>query len=275
MPLVWFICFAHTITVNLLSIGEILWDLIDGSAHLGGAPFNLAVQARRLGHNVAFVSAVGDDSLGRTALAEAATRGIPTDFIATVPGAPTGTVTVALDPAGQPAFTIHRPAAYDCIPPRAIRFDPDWICFGTLHQITPAMRRLTQDLLDAHPRARRFYDVNLRPGCYTPELIADLLPQATIVKLNESEAEELDGMFGPQHWESACITRGAAGCTIFLNGRRYDCPGHPVTVADAVGAGDAFSAAFLHGLDQAWPPEEIGDFANRIAAQAASRRGAT
>jgi fructokinase len=261
--------------VNLLSIGEILWDLIEGSAHLGGAPFNLAVQARRLGHNVSFVSAVGDDDLGRRTLAEAAARGIPTDFIATVRGVPTGTVTVALDAAGQPDFTIHRPAAYDCIPPCPIPFDADWICFGTLHQTAPAMRRLTQDLLQIHPRARRFYDVNLRRGCYTPELVADLLRQATVVKLNEGEADELERMFGPRHWESACITRGAAGCTIFLNGERYDCPGHPIAVADAVGAGDAFSAAFLHGMDQGWPPAEIGDFANRIAAEAASRRGAT
>jgi len=261
--------------VNLLAIGEILWDLIDGAAHLGGAPFNLAVQARRLGHNVAFVSAVGEDDLGRAALAEAASRGIGTDFIATVPGAPTGTVTVALDSDGQPAFTIHRPAAYDCIPPRPIAFDADWICFGTLHQTAPAMRRLTQDLVDAHPRARRFYDVNLRPGCYTPDLILDLLSQATVVKLNESEAGELERMFGPRQWKSACITRGAAGCTVFLNGERCDCPGHPITVADAVGAGDAFSAAFLHGLNQGWPAAKIGDFANRIAAQAASRHGAT
>ncbi|HTS67070.1 MAG TPA: carbohydrate kinase [Candidatus Acidoferrales bacterium] len=260
--------------MNLLSIGEILWDLIDGTAHLGGAPFNLAVQARRLGHNVAFVSAVGDDELGRAALAEAAARGIPTDFISTVKGTPTGTVTVALDSDGQPTFTIHRPAAYDCIPARPVDFAPHWICFGTLHQTAPAMRRLTQDLVDAYPRARRFYDVNLRPGCYTPALIAELLPQATVVKLNESEAMELDRMLGPQQWDSACITRGAAGCTIFLNGERTDCPGHPVKVADAVGAGDAFSAAFLHGLDQGWPPPEIGEFANRIAAEAASRHGA-
>src|SRR5947208_941761 len=108
VPLDWFIGLAHTITVNLISIGEILWDLIDGGAHLGGAPFNLAVHARRLGHKVVFVSAVGDDDLGRAALAEARALGLDTDFIATVDGVPTGTVTVALDPAGQPTFTIHR-----------------------------------------------------------------------------------------------------------------------------------------------------------------------
>ena len=260
--------------MRLLSIGEILWDLIGGERHLGGAPFNLAVQAHRLGHEVCFVSAVGDDEPGRAALAAAEQHGIATDHIAVVRGAATGTVTVAVDSAGQPAFTIHRPAAYDCIPPRAVKFDADWICFGTLHQTSPTMRRLTQDLLDAHPRARRFYDVNLRPGCYTPGLIADLLREATIVKLNDSEAAELDRMLGPRRWQSACITRGAAGCTIILDGRRYDCPGYAVKVADTVGAGDAFSAAFLHGLDQGRPPEQVGDFANRVAAEVASRPGA-
>jgi fructokinase len=256
--------------VNLLSIGEILWDLIDGDQHLGGAPFNLAVHAARLGHRVAFVSAVGGDELGRQALAQAAARGIATDFIATVPGVPTGTVTVALDAAGQPTFTIHRPAAYDHIPARPVDFDPDWICFGTLLQTAPAMRRITQDLLDAHARARLFYDVNLRPGCYTPELVADLLRRATVVKLNEAEAGEV-----PHQWQTGCITRGAAGCTIILDGKSYDCPGYAVKVADTVGSGDAFSAAFLHGLDQGWPPAKIGDFANRVGALVASRSGAT
>src|SRR5205814_4645858 len=130
-------------------------------------------------------SAVSDDELGRAALAQAGAKGIATDFIATVPGVPTGVVSVTLDSAGQPTFTVHHPAAYDFIPPRTIAFEPDWICFGTLHQTAPAMRRLTQDLLDAHPQVPRFYDVNLRPGCYTPELVADLTRRATVVKLNE------------------------------------------------------------------------------------------
>jgi fructokinase len=260
--------------VKLLSIGEILWDVIGDERHLGGAPFNLAVQARKLGHEVAFVSAVGDDELGRAAVAEAQRRGIPAGYIETVREAPTGTVTVALDPHGQPTFTIHRPAAYDCIPRREIAFDPDWICYGTLLQMTPAMRTLVRELIERHSRARRFYDINLRPGSYTAELVAALLRDATVVKLNETEVMEVERMLGPQRWELACITRGAAGCTVIMDGERHECPGYPVTVGDTVGAGDAFSAAFLHGLDQGWPPEQIGDFANRVGAEAASRRGA-
>ena len=100
---------------------------------------------------------------------------------------PTGTVTVALDDAGQPAFTIHRPAAYDCIPTLTVNFDPDWICFGTLHQTTPAMRRLTESLIEAHPRARRFYDVNLRQDYYDAEVLTTSLQHANAVKLNDDE----------------------------------------------------------------------------------------
>jgi fructokinase len=265
--------------VRLLSIGEILWDLIGGRRHLGGAPFNLAVHARRLGHEVVFVSAVGDDDLGRAALSEARRLGIGTESIATVATAPTGTVTVSLDQAGQPAFTLHRPAAYDRIPARPVEFEPDWICFGTLAQTAPAMRGLTRELTAAHPGARRFYDVNLRPDCYTRELVAELMAEADGIKVNDAEAGELGLAIPPgaslPRVQAMCVTRGAAGCSVWVNGEYTDCPGYPIVVADTVGAGDAFSAAFLHGLSQGWPAERVGDFANRVGALVASRRGAT
>jgi len=46
-----------------------------------------------------------------------------------------------------------------------------------------------------------------------------------------------------------------------------------VKVADTVGAGDAFAAAFLQGLSQGWSAHRIGDFANRVGAVVASRPG--
>ena len=50
--------------------------------------------------------------------------------------------------------------------------------------------------------------------------------------------------------------------------------GERVTVADTVGAGDAFAAAFLHGLRERWPTSQIARFANRVGALVASRSGA-
>ena len=261
--------------MNLLSIGEILWDFIKGELHVGGAPFNLCVQAKKLGHNVAFVSAVGDDDAGRGLLAAVERRGVSTEYIAVVPDAPTGTALVYDNPVpGDNKFKIYRPAAYDRIPQPNIRFDPDWICYGTLLQMTPAMRCLVRNLIAAHPRAGRFYDVNLRAGQFDWGTVAELLQSATVVKVNDEEAEQLEKELPHYRLERGCITRGAAGCTVILDGKRVDCPGYKVDVKDTVGAGDAFSAAFLHGLNQEWSAEQIGDFANRVGADAASRSGA-
>src|ERR1019366_4071627 len=97
--------------MTILSIGEILWDVFPDTARLGGAPFNVAVHAHRLGHCVIFLSAVADDERGRAALGRAAELGLTTEFLQVAAGGPTGSVSVRLDAEGHPDFTIHRPAA--------------------------------------------------------------------------------------------------------------------------------------------------------------------
>src|SRR5579883_910022 len=99
--------------MRLLSLGEILWDVLPDGEHLGGAPFNLAAHARRLGEDVIFVSAVGADARGQHALARLLELGLPAAYVQTVNSSPTGFVSVQIDSAGHPTFTIHRPAAYD------------------------------------------------------------------------------------------------------------------------------------------------------------------
>jgi len=305
--------------MKILSIGEILWDVIQGTEHLGGAPFNFAAHARRLGHDVRFISAVGADARGRLALARAGELGLSTRFVRVAPDQPTGIVTVALDAGGQPRFTIHRPAAYDFphIREEDLRDlldpEPDWIYFGTLQQTSAEARALTARLMEAAPAAKRFYDVNLRAGCYTASLAGELIRRAAVVKLNEEEVCEVEQMMGMEQdrhavrderaaadygdrsliphggtalmrfcergaerfgWEAACVTRAAAGCVAWVAGQSIEAPGYRVEVADAVGAGDAFAAAFLHGLGAGWPPRRIADFANRVGALVASRAGA-
>jgi fructokinase len=160
--------------------------------------------------------------------------------------------------------------------------------FGTLHQAEPHSRAETRKLAGALPGAKRFYDINMRRDSYTPALIAELLPTANVVKLNDDEAIAIDSMFGHRHeslseftdfwsrkfvWSAVAVTRGSRGCAIRI-GRDYAEPcGYAVKVADTVGAGDAFAAAFLHGLSQNWDAMRTGDFANRVGAVVASRTG--
>ena len=280
--------------MHVIGVGEILWDLIGASEYLGGAVLNFSVQSARLGHRVSLVSAVGDDSRGRLALSRARDLGLSTRFIRTVPDRPTGIVTVTVDPGGQPSYVIHRPAAYDFAALDDADFaelaspPPDWIAFGTLHSMHPSARQLLSSVIQRFPRARRFYDINLRRDSYTPELIASLLGLAHVVKLNDVEAGMVGQMFGITAatleafcrsyaarfgWQAVCVTRGSDGCALLLHGEYLEAPGYRVTVADTVGAGDAFAAALLHGIQAGWPPRDVADFANRLGALIASRRG--
>src|ERR1035437_7181889 len=73
---------------------------------------------------------------------------------------------------------------------------------------------------------------------------------------------------------SVAVTRGERGCAVRIGNDRAECPGYTVKVVDTVGAGDAFAAAFLHGLAAEWSAAKTGDFANRLGALVASRAGA-
>ncbi len=282
--------------MRIVSIGEVLWDVIGDQEYLGGAALNFSAHAARLGHDVFFVSAVGKDERGRRVLNRMAELGLSTRFVPEIEAYPTGVVTVELNAAGVPNFTLHHPAAYDA--PRVTDADltellsptPDWIYFGTLFQMSPQARQLTYRLIDSHCGARLLYDVNLRKDHSTAPLVRELMARAQVTKLNEDEAAAIDQMLGrPARsledfcraytkkfgWQSVCATRGERGCVMLVEGEYVEAGGYNVCAKDTVGAGDAFAAAFIHGLSLKWPAAEIADFANRVAALVASRPGGT
>jgi fructokinase len=136
--------------------------------------------------------------------------------------------------------------------------------------------------------AAKFYDLNLRPGFDSPTLIRELLQSADVVKLNEEELKRVHDFSGlPLNieafcregsarygWQSVGVTLGDRGCAVLAGGHYVEAAVHPVNVVDTVGAGDAFAAAFMHGLSLNWPAAEIACFANRVGALVASRQGA-
>jgi fructokinase len=279
---------------SILVLGEVLWDVFEDSSALGGAPLNFAAHAQRLGYNPLLMSAVGADSLGNAARHDITALGLDTSFLQTTSRFPTGTARVELGPGDRTRFVIERPAAYDAIClreeqiARIIQRAPAWFYYGTLFASTPQGRAVLDRLLDALPAATRFYDLNLRPGNYSVQLVIEMLELADVVKLNEEElcivrkftcmpseieafCREGSKRFG---WKAVCVTLGARGCAMLCGEEYVEAVGHAVEVADPVGAGDAFAAAFLHGLVSHWPLARIAEFANRVGALVASRHGA-
>jgi fructokinase len=278
----------------IVGIGEVLWDVLPAGRQLGGAPANFACQARALGAEARLVSRVGNDALGREALAALAALGLPTDSIGVDSSLPTSTVSVTVDAGGQPRYQIHENVAWD-----ALRVDAaaqfavagaGAVCFGTLAQRSELSRATIRALVQAAPaEALRIFDVNLRQHYFTGPLIEQSLAQANILKVNDAELPRLSELFhfsgdvrsqvsalaGKFKLRLVACTRGQHGSLLFSEGQWSEHTGRPTEVVDTVGAGDAFTAAMAVGLLAGWTLDEINERANAVAAYVCSQPGAT
>jgi fructokinase len=239
---------------------------------------------------------VGRDALGDDVLRELAQRAMTTGYLQRDAAHATSTVNVTLE-AGQPTFTFTPDIAWD-----HLEFTPEWaelaaschaVCFGTLAQRSRRSREAIWRFLDAAPQAIRLFDVNLRQGFYDREAIVEGCRRATLVKLNDTElpvvSQFLDLPTGPAEdrlanlrtrfdLDAVVFTRGARGTLLVLADDIIDAA--PVTYpagpqADAVGAGDACSAAILVGWLLGLPPQKTAVLANHLGAYVASQSGAT
>lgn len=279
---------------RLVSIGEALWDRFPDGDRLGGAPLNFAVRVRELGAESVFVSAVGNDELGARAIAEIAARGIATNTIAQLDH-PTGSVDITLDEQRNPSYVIVPNVAYDHIEANDAVLEAaggaSCLAYGTLAQRAPESRAAIHRVFEAAADVPRFYDVNLRPECYTEAIVRDSLEAATMAKLNRDEAVEFAAMFSLEadtiegatraiatafSLDLVVVTLGEHGALVVTrDGREAYHPGYRVTVQDPCGAGDAFSAAFVLAVLAGGDPGEALARANALGAIVASQRGAT
>lgn len=279
----------------MIGLGEVLWDVLPSGRVLGGAPANFAYMANVLGDQGVVASRVGDDELGREARRVMEGLGLDTSYIQQDEEHETGTATVSIDGAGQPNFTIKESVSWDFL-----QFTEAWeglsaradvICFGSLAQRMPASAATIERFLkNAPPNALRICDVNLRQSFYGREVLFQSFDYAHIVKLNEQELSEVANLFGfgagseetlarrllhTCDLRLVCVTRGARGSLLVSEGLKVEHNGYRVKVADAVGAGDAFTACLAHRYLRGRPLEEISESANRLASWVATQRGAT
>ncbi|BAQ31880.1 carbohydrate kinase family protein [Bifidobacterium scardovii] len=246
----------------VLSLGELLWDMLPSGKRAGGAPVNFAYHAMMNGADGWSISAVGEDELGDELIAEAKKAGIHT--IIQRNAWPTSTVEVALKN-GIPEYTIVEHVAWDHILYTRQLIEvveqADAICFGTLALRAPETHETIIELLKhAKAGAMKFFDINLRGSYYSKELIEELLGYATVFKINDDELLLMRDMFGISGTsdDEACrwfvdtfgldyiiLTGGSTFSTIVARTGESSTLRTPhVEVNDTVGAGDSFSGTF-------------------------------
>lgn len=278
-----------------VAFGEVLFDRFpDGSAVLGGAPFNVAWHLKGFGLEPLLISRVGDDASGERVLDAMMAWGMDISGVQTDATHPTGTVQVTLHD-GQPTFFIVPDQAFD-----AIDADPAvaalggrpaaMVYHGTLGQRHAVARAALQRVI-RQARAPRFVDANLRPPWSTMELVAGALRDAQQAKLNHDELkqiaayEKLPDVELPRTAQRLrdhfgigmlVVTRGVDGALISTADGVED--GAPVKVkrlVDTVGAGDAFSAVAMLGLIRGWSVATLLRRALAFAAAICAVQGAT
>lgn len=278
----------------VVGMGEALWDVLPEGKKIGGAPANFAYHVSQFGLPSQVVSAVGNDPLGREIVENFTSKGL-NHLIEEVPY-PTGTVQVEIDPAGVPQYVIKENVAWDNIPYtarlEALAGQTRAVCFGSLAQRNVVSRDTINRFLDAIPQTADslvVFDVNLRQGFYTKEILCNSMKRCNILKINDEELVTVSRMFGypgidlqDKCWillgkynlRMLILTCGINGSYVFTPGNVSFQPTPKVEVADTVGAGDSFTAAFIASLLKGKSVAEAHALAVRTSAFVCTRKGA-
>ncbi|MCH5326652.1 MAG: carbohydrate kinase [Duncaniella sp.] len=278
----------------IVGIGEALWDLLPQGMKLGGAPANFAYHVSQFGLRSCVISAVGDDSLGREILDTFAAKAFDSQ-VQIVPY-PTGTVQVEVDADGVPRYDIKEEVAWD-----NIQFLDEFkeyaaqtiaVCFGSLAQRSEVSRRTIKQFIESMPQGQNrlvVFDVNLRQNFYTKEIIHQSLKLCNILKINDEELETVSLMLGLNGMspEEQCrelvskynlkiliLTCGVNGSYVYTAEMKSFQPTPQVVVADTVGAGDSFTAAFISSIIKGKSIAEAHSMAVKTSAYVCSQKGA-
>ena len=278
----------------VVGIGEALWDILPEGKKLGGAPANFAYHVSQFGLESMVVSAIGKDKLGNEILENLSEKKL--NMLIEEVQYPTGIVQVELDNEGIPCYDIKENVAWDNIPftdkLKSISEKTTAVCFGSLAQRNIVSRETINTFLNLIPNKKGIYkifDINLRQGFYTKEILCRSMEQCNILKINDEELVTVSRLFGypgidlqDKCWillakynlEMLILTCGVNGSYVFTPGNVSFVETPKVEVADTVGAGDSFTAAFISALLMKKSVREAHQLAVNVSAYVCTQNGA-
>lgn len=288
--------------VKFVAVGECMLELrSDGDSwQLGhaGDTFNTAVYLARLGEEVSFLTALGDDPFSSAMRTAWAAEGLHLDLVLTAPQRLPGLYAIRTDPDGERSFHYWRTQAAvrdlfrlpgcDAALERAASAQLLYISGITL-ALFGASDRAELKMLAERVRAGGglvAFDPNYRPALWLApeaarEAIADFSSVVTIALPTFEDEALLHGDRDPHathaRWRAAgageiVIKLGARGC--MLQDGRTVAPPVALQPIDTTGAGDAFNAGYLAARLRGSSALEAGSFANVLAGRVTRCSGA-
>ncbi len=300
---------------DILSMGELLIDFTpvgqteDGrllfARNPGGAPANVAVQAKRAGVSAGFLGRVGKDMFGDFLVSTLKDCGVETQGLSQDPDYATTLAFVQLNDQGDRDFSFYRNPGADT----RLSFEGTdlslvdnckLLCFGSLLMTAEPSRSAVEQLVDYARKQGKItaYDPNWRPPLWKgreEEGIArmkSLIPKADIMKVSDEELALLTGKDSVEEGAWALleqgvslvvVTMGPKGCRAYTPGNTLEKNTYDTHVKDTTGSGDSFFGALLAKIvlsgkrPAQLSQEELADFvdfANAAGAVCATKTGA-
>lgn len=255
------------------------------SVQSGGSAANVAVGLSRLGEEVYFLGAVGDDRYASVLIESL--EGVRKDYLQQIPRTGSGTVMVIVDPQGMRTMYTYPGAnvKYDVRKVPASFFQTlDWLHMSSPHP------ELAEHLYQAK-RNNANLQISLDPSALLTKrglsFLQPFLVRTDVLFLNEHELADLFPQTGTEQAIEALHRLGVAQVYVKRGSRgaissfrtdggtaKFSLPALQVPTVDSTGAGDAFAVGVLYGLLQGWSQAAVLAAGNELGALAVQRIGA-
>ena len=212
----------------------------------GGKGSNQAIAARRLGAEVSFIGAVGDDEFGAAARRLLAAEGVDISGLASV-DRPTGVALIVVDDRGENQIAVA-PGANEAVTSALVEEQAPAIAGA---DVLLAQLETPLDAFLAAAAAARAGGttviLNPAPAAPLPDRVWSAVDVLT------PNQHEMSGLFGGGEpgrisGPEVIMTKGAEGAVWYRGGIARSYPAAPADAVDTTGAGDAFNAGLAVGM---------------------------
>ena len=284
---------------NILVFGEILYDIYDDVAVIGGAPFNYSVQLSRLiskNDNLKFITALGKDNFSKDAFKFIENENIDSSLMQVLDNYETGKATVFMNENKIPDYIIHENVAWDNIEfnsyiEKALKEKYDLFYFNILSCRSEKSYNTLKNIFKNIDSKYKVCDVTFRKNYYTKEKIKEALEFINILKINDDELAIIKSLFYPNlqndneillknlnkdfNIDYIFLTLGKSGASSFYNNQYIFKPSNKIKVVDTVGAGDSFCAALSYAILKKLDIKKVLDFASAVSEEMIQVKGGT
>ncbi|RKX55126.1 MAG: sugar kinase [Thermotoga sp.] len=242
--------------------------------HVAGSEANVIIGMSRLGFSSGFLTAVGNDEFGKTVISTLRSEGIDTKYVKVKESYPTAVYFVQRGfpvPAKTDVFYYRKGSSFSMLTPDDIEED----CFKDIDLfhvsgITPALSESCKAVtlkaikLARENGAKISFDTNVRKKLLmnTSRALAcleDFIKSADYLITGKGDLDyifpglDLSNQLSnlariASNNELIIVKMGKSGVSAYVKGELIHSKGYTVEVADELGAGDAFDAAFLASI---------------------------